>query len=125
MRNIKLKNEPEVKMKVSATFERNMEKMNSEINVLKRNIPYYKKRGPELEEEVKLYKMNAYKFRDEIIEKRTAILNLESEIENIRRTVDEFKAIKAEIMILWKCLDEIDADLKTNILIFFYSELFE
>ena len=126
MRNIKIKtNVPEVKFTVSAGIERTLEKMKTEIDLMAGNIPWYKRGAPDIKTGIMIYKMNTETFREQIDCKRAAIVNLETELKNIRRTVDEFRAIKATIKELWNTLDKIDTDLKTNILIFFYSDFFE
>ena len=126
MRNFKIKPEvPVLQLVHSSVTEKTIENLKNEIDLLRMNIPWYKRGATDIKEGIRLYKKRVIDFKWQIDEKRNAIVNMEADIKNIRRTVDEFRSIRATLMELMKCLDEMETDMKTDVLIFFYSDFFE
>src|ERR1035438_598277 len=108
MRNTKFNYVPEVNMKVSAAFERNLENLKKDVNLLERNIPEYIRIEPDVKESVEVFTINIALFREKTALVKSTIDLMEKNMKNIRRTPDEFRALRKDLALLKPKLKEIE-----------------
>ena len=121
MRNTKFNYVPELNMKVSAAFERNLENLKKDVNLLERNIPEYIRIEPDVKESVEVFTINIALFREKTALVKSTIDLMEKNMKNIRRTPDEFRALRKDLALLKPKLKEIETQLEFNSAIFFGS----
>jgi hypothetical protein len=125
MRKIKFNYAPETKLKVLATFERKLEILEMDIDSLKRNIPCYIRIEPDVKESVEVFEINIFHFKEKITRAKSTIALMKKDICNIRRTQEEFKALKKDLALLTTTLNEIETQLEFNSTIFFGSDFYK
>jgi hypothetical protein len=126
MRKIKFKlNEPEYKYIHPAGVENTLEILNAKVDRMNRNVPIYIPIDMDMKESYMVYITNIGLFKKDIKDVNLCIARVKKDMKSIRRTVDEFTALKKDLRALNRSMTGIKEELAYNIFCFDESKLFQ